>query len=147
MANKKYKQVAYSVAIELPKPQQQVFSHVINLKKWWPEDLEGDDIRLNGEFVLSTGDSHYSKNKVIEFVPNQKLAWLVTESVRKTDGYDWSGTKMIFELTAKGDQTLISFTYDGVVFEDEYARLVTICDMTLKEMFYNFIMNGKGNKF
>jgi len=142
-----YKKVTYSVVIELPKSQQEVFNHLINLKKWWPEDFEGDPIRLNSEFIFTTGDSHYSKNKVIEFVPNQKFTWLTTEAIRKTDGYDWTGTKMIFELTTNVDQTLISFTYDGVVFEHEYDRLVMICDMTLKEMFYNFIMNGKENKF
>ncbi|MDP4261590.1 MAG: hypothetical protein Q8941_03560 [Bacteroidota bacterium] len=143
MVNKKYKTVTYSVAIELPKYPQEVFNHLTNLKKWWPEDFEGEDVKLNGEFIFKTGDSHYSKNKVIEFLPDKKLAWMATEAIRKTDGYDWSGSKMIFELAAKGDNTLISITYDGVVFEDEYDRLVTICDMTLKEMFYNFIMNGK----
>ena len=144
MTAKKYKTVTYSVSILLPKFQQEVFHHLINLKKWWPEDFEGDDIKLNSEFVFTTGDSHYSKNKVIEFVPNQKLTWLATEAIRRTDGYDWSGTKMLFELAPKGSNTIVSFTYEGVVFEDEYDRLVIICDMTLKEMFYNFIMNGKG---
>ena len=144
MANKKYKTVTYSVAIELPKSQQEVFSHLINLKKWWAEDFEGDDIKLKSAFVFTTGDSHYSKNKVVEFVPDKKLVWLATESIRKTDGYDWTGTKFIFELTPKGDNTILKFTYDGVVFEDEYDRLVMICDMTVKEMFYNFIINGKG---
>ena len=144
MTSKEYKTVTYSVAIELPKSQKEVFDHLINLKQWWPEKFEGDDIRLNSEFVLTTGDSHYSRNKVIELAPEKKLAWLVTDSVRRTDGYDWTGTKMIFELSPEGDNTLIKFTYDGVVLEDEYERLVTICDLTLKEMFYQFIITGKG---
>jgi uncharacterized protein YndB with AHSA1/START domain len=134
----------YSVAIEVAKSPNDVFNNLINLKKWWPEDFEGEDIKLNSEFEFTTGDSHYSKNKVIEFVPNEKLVWLATESVRKTDNYDWTGTKMIFELTPKGDNTIVKFTYDGVVLENESDRLVQICDMTLKEMFYNFITNGKG---
>jgi len=44
---------------------------------------------------------------VIEFVPDKKVVWLVTESVRKTDNYEWTGTKMIFELTSKGNNTLL----------------------------------------
>lgn len=143
MANRKYKTVAYTVSIELPKTQSEVFNHLVNLSKWWPEDVEGENIKLNSEFILKTGDSHYSKNKVIDFVPGEKFAWLVTEAIRKTDGYDWSGSKMIFELAPKGNHTLVTFTYDGVVFEDEYDRLVKICHMTLKDLFFNFIMNGK----
>ena len=143
MANKKYKAVTYTVAIELPRSRSEVFSHLITLSKWWPEDIEGENVKLNSEFIFKTGDSHYSKNKVIEFVPGEKFVWLATEAIRKTDGYDWSGSKMIFELAPKGNNTLIAFTYDGVVFENEYDRLVMICDMTLKELFLNFIMNGK----
>jgi len=144
MANKKYKTVAYSVAIDLPKSQQEAFSHLVDLKRWWPEDFEGKDIKINSEFVFTTGDSHYSKNKVVEFVPDKKLVWLVTEGIRKTDNFEWTGTKMIFEISPKGDHTILKFTYDGIVFEDEYDRLVMICDMTVKVMFYNFIVNGKG---
>ncbi|HXB42468.1 MAG TPA: SRPBCC domain-containing protein [Puia sp.] len=144
MPNKNYKPANYTVAIEIPKSPNDVFTHLIDLAKWWPEDFAGEDIKLNSEFVFSTGDSHYSKNKVIEFLPNKKLVWLVTESIRKTDNYDWTGTKMIFDLTPKGDNTIVKFTYDGVVLENETDRLVQICDMTLKEMFYNFIANAQG---
>jgi Activator of Hsp90 ATPase homolog 1-like protein len=144
MEKKNYITANYSVSIEVAKFPGDVFNHLIDLKKWWPEDFDGDEIKLNSEFVFTTGDSHYSKNKVIEFVPNKKITWLTLEAIRKTDNYSWTGTKMIFELTPQNNNTLIKFTYDGVVFEDEYERLVKICDMTLKEMFYNFIMNGKG---
>jgi len=144
MATKNYKPVIYSTAIELPGSQTEVFDRLIDLKKWWPEDFEGEDIKLHSEFVFTTGDSHYSKNKVIEFVPGKKLSWLVVESLRKTDGYDWTGTKMIFALTSKGDHTMLQFHYDGVVPENELERLDRVCDMTVKEMFYNYIVNGKG---
>ncbi len=80
---------------------------------------------------------------MIEFVSDRKLTWLTTESIRKPDNFDWTGTQMVFELRPNGDQTLLQFTYDGVVLEDEYDRLVQICDMTIKELFYNYIINGK----
>jgi hypothetical protein len=139
MTSKIYKPAKYSVEIELAKTPDDVFEHLIDLSKWWPEDFEGEDIKLNSEFVFTTGDSHYSKNKVVEFVVDKKLVWLTTESIRKTDGYDWTGTKMIFELAPRGDNSKLKFTYDGVVLENEYDRLVQVCDMTIKETFYNFI--------
>ncbi len=144
MESNKYRPANYTVGIVIAKSPNDVFNHLINLKKWWPEDFEGEDIKLNSEFVFSTGDSHYSKNKVVEFVLDKKLVWLVTESIRKTDNFQWTGTKMIFELMPKDANTLLKFTYDGVVFENEYDRLIQICDITVKEMFYNYIMYGKG---
>src|SRR6516164_4962941 len=119
MINKKY-----TTAIEVSKSQGDVFDHLIQLSKWWPEEYVGEKIRLNTEFILKTGDGHFSKNKVIDFEPGKKLAWLATESFRKTDDFDWSGTKMIVELSPEGDNnTLIAFTYDGVVRENEQDRL------------------------
>ena len=147
MTNKNYKTATYTVEIEIAKSPDDVFNHIIDLSKWWPEEFEGESIKLNTEFVFRTGDTHYSKNKVVEFVPNKKVAWVTTESIRKTDNYDWTGTKFIFELTPKGDNTQLKFTYDGVVLENESDRLVAICDMTVKEMFYNFIVMEKESKF
>jgi hypothetical protein len=143
MTNKNYKQARYAVEIELAKSPDEVFDHLIDLSEWWPEEFEGEGIKLNSEFILRTGDSHYSKNKVVEFVPDKKLVWLTTESIRKTDNFEWTGTKMIFELAPRGNHTLLKFTYDGVVLESESDRLVQICDMTVKELFCNYIVKGK----
>jgi|SRR5579859_477002 len=139
MTNQIYKSANYTVEIEIARSPIDVFMHVIDLSKWWPEEFEGESIQLNTEFIFRTGETHYSKNKVVEFVPNQKVVWLTTESRRQTDNFDWTGTKFIFALSPKGNNTLLRFTYDGVVFENEYDRLVQICDMTIKEMLYKFL--------
>jgi hypothetical protein len=143
MTNKNYIPANYTVEIEVAKPQNEVFDRVIDVSKWWPEEFVGESIKLNSEFVFRTGDSHYSKNKVVEFVPNKKLVWLTTDSIRKTDNYNWTGTKFIFELSPSGDNTLLKFIYDGVILEGEYDGLAKICDMTIKEMLYNFITVAK----
>ena len=141
MENKNYKTANYAVAIEVAKSPKDVFRHIINdVSKFWPEEFEGESTKLNDEFVFRTGDSHYSKNKVVEFVPNKKVVWLVTESIRKTDGFEWTGTKMIFELAPKADNTLLKFAYDGFILENEYDRLVQICDLVIKEKLYNLII-------
>jgi hypothetical protein len=143
MINKNCKAANYTVEIEVARSPNDVFNHIIDLSKWWPEEFEGESVQLNAEFVLRTGDTHYSKNKVVEFVPNKKIVWVTTESRRKTGDFDWTGTKFIFELIPQGDNTALKFTYDGVVLENESERLVQICDITIKEMFYNFITYGK----
>ena len=44
---------------------------------------------------------------------------------------------------AKENNTELSFTYDGVVLENEYERLKQVCDFVIKENLYNLVMNGK----
>src|ERR1700751_4116606 len=96
----------YAVAIEVERSSDEVFNHIINdVSKFWPEEFEGNSTKLNDGFIFRSGDSHYSKNKVVELVPGKKVVWLVTESIRKTDGFDWTGSKMIFEISPKGDNT------------------------------------------
>ncbi len=143
MTYKKYITTTYSTKIEVSQSLEEVFNLLIDLPKWWPEEFIGENIKLNSEFVLRTGEGHYSKNKVIEFEANKKVVWLVTEGKRKEDDFDWRGTKMIFELGLRTGVTEIKFTYDGVIFENEMERLGQICDFVIKEKFYDLINKNK----
>ena len=134
----------YTVAIEVERSPADVFNHIVNdIPKYWPEDFEGECAKLNDEFVFRSEGGHYSKNLVTEFVPGKKVVWLVTESIRPTDNFDWTGTKMTFELKPKGNNTVVEFTYDGVVLENEQERLVQICDFVIEESLYNFLTKGR----
>ena len=146
MTNKNYKAVIYSAEIQLEKSPREIFDRIADLSKWWPEDFEGEKIMLNAEFVFRTGDEHYSKNKVVEFVQDRKLVWLTTDSLRKSDNYNWTGTMFIFDIIPQSDGTMVKFTYDGVVLERESDRLAQICDLTVKQLLYNFIVNGIGKE-
>lgn len=140
MKNDNYTTTAYTVSIDLPTSQNDVFNCITDLSKWWPEDFIGEKIELDAEFILKTGEGHISKNRVIEYVPGKKLVWLTTGSERQSDGFDWSGTKFIFELTPRDDQTGLRFTYDGVVLRNEAGKLAQICDMCIKERLYGFVV-------
>lgn len=138
-----YSKSIYSVELELLKSPHAVFAAAIALAKWWPEEYVGESIGPGVEFILKTGEGHYSKNKVVEYIQDRKLVWLTTGSRRETDGFDWSGTRFIFEVTPKDDRTQFRFIYDGVVLEGERERLAQICDICIKVMFYNFIESYK----
>jgi hypothetical protein len=131
---------AYTVAIETSKTPGEVFHHITHdVSKFWPEELEGKCSGLNDEFVFKSGETHYSKNRVVEWVPAEKVTWLVTESWRTPDNFDWTGTKMIFELIPKDGKTLLRFTYDGTIRENEYDRLVQVCDMVIKDNLHRLL--------
>lgn len=129
----------YSVSIEVPAPSAAVFTRLTTLSNWWPEVYVGPPLQPDSEFIFRIGDSHYSKNKVVEFTPDKRVVWLTTESNREQDDFDWSGTQFIFDLTPNAASTRIQFTYDGVVKPTESDRLVQICDMTIKEILYSYL--------
>jgi hypothetical protein len=129
----------YTTSIEVPFPPSLVFARLNDVSKWWPENFQGLSAELHDEFTLTTGDVHYSKQRIVEFVPYEKVVWLVIDSLRKPDNYVWTGAKMIFELTSASDKTRLTLTYHGPAPENELERLAQSCDMVIKDKFYGFI--------
>jgi hypothetical protein len=115
--------------------------------KWWGgKDLKGSSTKLNDEFVIHHPGAHYSKQQLIEVIPGQKIVWIVVDSELNwlKDTTEWTGTKMIFELTPEDDKTLLHFTHEGLIPEKEcYNRCSQGWDMVIKERLFNFIAAGK----
>jgi hypothetical protein len=131
----------YTATIEVAKSPRDVFNHVNDVSKWWSKEFEGSSTKLNDEFIIRSGDRHYSKQKLVEFVPDKKVVWLVTDSKLnwiEKDKYEWTGSKMIFELIPKGDKTVLNFTHEGLVPGKEcYDMCVKGWDMLIKERLPN----------
>jgi hypothetical protein len=95
----------------------EVFNAVNNVRGWWSESVEGDTDSLDEEFLYYYKDVHISKMKIIEFVPNERVVWLVLENYFNftTDKSEWSGTRIIFDITENEDKTELKFTHEGLV--------------------------------
>ena len=137
----------YTATIEVAKSPQNVFNCIKEVSKWWSKDFEGSSTKLNDEFVICHPGRHYSKQRLFEVIPNKKVVWLVTAShldwIKKNKG-EWTNTKMIFDITTKGDKTLLHFTHEGLVPQKEcYAMCEQGWNMVIKDWLFNFITNGK----
>jgi uncharacterized protein YndB with AHSA1/START domain len=140
---------SYTATIEVATPPSDVFEHLTrDVSKWWGgKDLEGSSNRLGDEFTIRHGDVHYSRQKVVEFVPGQRLTWLVTESTLswiEKDMHEWTNTRMVFELSLNGDKTVLRFTHEGLVPEMAcHARCAEGWDMVIKDWLFHLIADGQ----
>ena len=137
----------YTASIEVRKSPKNVFNHISDVSKWWSKDFEGSSTRLNDEFVIRHSDIHYSNQKLIEVIPDKKVVWLVTDSKLnwiEKDKYEWTNTKMVFEITPKADKTVLQFTHEGLVPEKEcYAMCEQGWNMGIKDWLFSFITVGR----
>lgn len=138
---------SYTATIEVAKPAEDVFNCIKEVSKWWTKDFEGSNAKLNDEFVIHHPGRHYSKQQVVEVVPNKKIVWLVTASTLnwlKKDQHEWTNTKMVFEIIPNGDKTVLHFTHEGLVPVKEcYTMVEQGWNLVIKNHLYNFITAGK----
>ena len=111
----------YSATIVVNAAAHEAFKSINSVTKWWTENLEGSSQKLNDEFVVRFGDVHFSRQKLVEFIPDKKVVWLVTDSKLNfvKDKSEWTGTKISFEISEKDNKTQIRFIHLGLVSEYE----------------------------
>ena len=109
--------------------------------------MEGNSHKLHDEFTVRFGDIHYSKQKLVEFIPDKKVVWNVTDSYLSwlKDKQEWNNTIISFEITVKDNQTHILFTHIGLVPEIEcYKDCSNAWTGYIQESLFNLITTGKG---
>lgn len=116
----------FTSTLQVEQSPEEVFKTLLNVREWWSglfdESFEGSSEITGDEFSFRAGaGAHYSKQKLIEVVPHEKLVWEVTDSnlsfVDKPD--EWVGTRLSFEISKGSDQTNVKFSHEGLVPEME----------------------------
>ena len=106
----------FTTTILVDKTPKQAFDAINNVRGWWAGEIEGPTDKLGEEFTYRYKEFHYSKQKLIELIPDKKVVWLVTEGSINfvKDKNEWTDTKIIFDITEKEGKTQIRFTHEGL---------------------------------
>lgn len=123
------------------------YTAIRNVQAWWSENIEGYTDQLNDEFIYRYKDMHYSKQRLVELVPNQKIVWLVTESQLYflQNKNEWTGTRISFEVSKEGDKTKILFTHLGLTPASEcYSACMKGWDQYVQHSLLSLITTGSG---
>jgi hypothetical protein len=111
----------FTGTISVDKTPKEAFDAINNVRGWWSEEIEGGTDKLGDEFTYHYKDVHRCKMKLVEVIPDKRVVWLVLDNYFNfiEDKTEWKGTKLVFEVSKKGDKTEVRFTHLGLVPEYE----------------------------
>ena len=139
----------FTTTILVDKTPKEVFNAINNVRGWWQGEIEGNTDKLNDEFIYRMEPYHYSKQKLVEVIPDKKVVWLVTDSKLNfvKNKSEWTGTKIIFEISEKNSKTQLCFTHSGLVREFEcYDGCSNAWSALVQKSLLSLITTGKGKK-
>jgi hypothetical protein len=119
------------------------------VRGWWQGEFEGSTNKLNDEFTYRFGDIHFSKQKIVEFIPGKKVVWLVTESELNfvKDKNEWNGTTIIFDIAEQDNKTQLRFTHAGLVPKIEcYGDCSNAWEQLIQQSLFSLITTGRSKK-
>ena len=137
----------FTTTISVDQTPQEAFNAINNVRDWWPGEIEGNTTKLNDEFSYRYKKMHYSNQKLVEVIPGKKVIWLVTESSLNfvENKSEWTGTKIIFEISEKNNKTQIRFTHQGLVPQYEcFDSCSNAWGDIIKNGLRRLITEGKG---
>ncbi len=107
----------FTTTISVDQTPTEVFQAINNPRGWWSEEIEGAINRLGAEFTYHYEDAHRCKMKIVEFVRDKKVVWLVLDNYFNftEDKTEWKGTKVVFEVSRKDGKTQLRFTHEGLI--------------------------------
>jgi hypothetical protein len=116
----------FTYGFQSSKTPEEIFDILLHIDQWWSgqygETIAGASHKVNDEFSFEAGGGmHYSKQRMTELVPNQRVAWEVSESKLTflNEPAEWVGTLISFDISKARDKTNIVFTHRGLVPELE----------------------------
>lgn len=139
----------FTTSFEVEQTGEVVFKSINNVREWWQGEIEGSTDKLNDEFTYRFEDIHFSKQKLIEIIPDKKVVWLVTESKLNfvDNKTEWTGTKISFDINRVGNKTELTFTHHGLkpAFEC-YGECSNAWTILVQQSLYSLITTGSGKK-
>jgi len=139
----------FSTTFSVDKSPKEVFDAINKPQSWWPGQIEGSSAKLGDEFTYRYKDFHFSKQRVVEMIPDKKVVWLVADSSLNftKDINEWTGTKISFEITEHDGKTVLRFSHIGLLPEVEcFDACSAAWTQIVNQSLASLITTGKGQQ-
>jgi Activator of Hsp90 ATPase homolog 1-like protein len=105
-----------TVTFSVDATPEEAFAAIIDPRGWWSADITGATTEVGDEFTYVYEDIHRSTQRVTALVPGKRVVWHVIDGYLDftKDPAEWTGTDIVFDVTARGAQTEVRLTHVGL---------------------------------
>lgn len=136
----------FTTTILVNQTPKEVFTAINNPQDWWSGEIKGSTDKLNDEFTYRYKEFHFSRQRIVELIPDQKVVWLVADSQINfvENKNEWTGTKICFEIAEQNNKTELHFTHLGLVPEIEcFGGCSNAWSQLIQQSLFSLITTGK----
>ena len=137
---------SYHSSIVVNEGAMQAYDKISRVNEWWAANFEGSAKNLGDAFTVRFGET-YVTFKLTEAIPGKKVTWLVTDSYLpwQNDKTEWTGTKIVFEISIENNATKIDMIHLGLTPEVEcFENCQAGWNHYMQKSLFKFMEEGQG---
>lgn len=108
---------SYNATISTTRSPEVVFDAVLDPRGWWSARITGESAKIGDVFHFSDQGVTSSSFRLAEAVPGERVVWDIDASYLAfvEDHAEWTGTRIVFDITRTEDGAAVHFTHEGLV--------------------------------
>lgn len=138
----------FTTSLLVDQTPNEVFHAITDVRGWWSERVQGETEEQGDEFIFEVEGVHFSRQKLVEVIPNRRIVWLVTQADMSflADREEWAGTRIVFDINEEAGKTRLTFTHEGLVPQVEcYAACMPAWTQYVQHSLRRLITTGEGD--
>ncbi|MDX6357382.1 MAG: hypothetical protein QOH37_436 [Nocardioidaceae bacterium] len=112
---------SFTTTLSVPATPAAAFAAINDVRGWWSRDVDGPTDAIGAEFDYRGNQDgvnlHRARIRVTELVPAERVVWHVVDNWMSfiDDQREWTGTRIVFEISPTPDGSQIRFSHVGLV--------------------------------
>lgn len=112
---------SFTTTLHVEASPAEAFAAVNDVRGWWSQDVDGPTDQLGATFAYRGNQDgvnlHRAQIRVEELVPVERVVWHVVDNWMAfiDDQREWTGTRIVFEISPAADGSEIRFSHLGLV--------------------------------
>jgi uncharacterized protein YndB with AHSA1/START domain len=142
---------SFTTTLSVEATPDEAFAAINDVRGWWSRDVDGSTDTVGTTFAFRGNQDgrnvHRARIEVAELVPAERVVWHVVDNWMSfiRDQSEWKDTRIVFELSPRGDGTQIHFSHLGLVPTYEcYDACFNAWTFFLQNSLRGLIATGRG---